>query len=205
MQFVFTYIRKPVRPKGLGRAVRACGRRGRSGRAGQERSERSPRRPHRTASQRQPGEGLSPLLRLREKRKKLQGEKWRSRYVRRILAAGGWRGRCAERVGARFALPAAAASKTPCELHGGCGAKRAVLRGSPVTCLTIHVLLSRMHLRFTADSQTFLALMEHRCELRLEIKPRCFGWSAANPWCYHPSISGKRSSWRVCCLVFFNF
>lgn len=182
MQFVFTYIRKPVGPGELwGRAACACRgasaalrRAGHSG-AGQSGPSAAPAQPQR--AQRCQG-GTDPLLSgLGKREKTCQGEKWRSRYVRRILAAAGWRSRGAGRVGSerglRFQL------LFPVERPGSsvraAGQSGRCCGAAPATPLTFRVLLSGCTFVLLRDSQTFLALLEHSWEPRLEIELRCFG------------------------------
>lgn len=216
MQFVFTYIRKPVGPGELwGRAACACRgasaalrRAGHSG-AGQSGPSAAPAQPQR--AQRCQG-GTDPLLSgLGKKRKNLPGGKMEEQVCQADPRSCGVAepGCGTGRVGARFALPAAVPCGTAGELRAGCGAERAVLRSSSRNSSDVPCAPQWMHLRFTERFSNFLssagtqlgAETGNWAEMLWSV-----GWRAANPQYYHPSISGERSSWRVCYLVFFlNF
>lgn len=200
MQFVFTYIRKPVRLK---RARRGCGLPARGAR-----SEPTPRRagvrggwtersppPAAPAAPAQrsarPGRTVPcpppppRFLQLQERKKKnCRGCKMEKQVCQAdprswrvaVLGARGGSGR-------DLLLQLWFPPKMACVFYKGCKARAcflcaaASLRTITLTYLTFHVLLIRMHLLFTGEilKLSYLSLMERRCELRLEIRLRCFG------------------------------
>lgn len=173
---MFTYIRKPVRPRGaLGQGCEpargASALRGAAG--GAERPERSPRRPQRSARQGRTVPASSASGKGKKTAGGENGEAGMSGGSSQLGCGGVGVRRGSER-GLPFQVPfpverlvgsvRAAGQSGRC-----CGSSSRNL--SDIPCAP----KSDAPSFYCRDSQTFLALMERRCEPRLEIKLRCFG------------------------------